>query len=224
MLTWLPSRVCRVLPIAEHRHRRPPGYRHQQIVSRPSSTFLRYRPLISRVREADLTDADFFLEPLDSSLFPNIPSSVEVHNGFASDQARYTTRPSLLALFRIPTKHSQDRDYDPLLRQAGTLRARRVIRHSGRPLSRCGTLTPRRRLPPSPTQREYECASGWIWDASGRESGLCGLGRRQPRRTCDAHKQQGGPYPDLARHVFGLPPSLGRGPHHGLRYMGKLPR
>ncbi|KAH9169449.1 lipase, partial [Lactarius sanguifluus] len=44
---------------------------------------------------ADLTDADFFLESLDSSLFPGVPSSVEVHDGFASEQARYVTVPSL---------------------------------------------------------------------------------------------------------------------------------
>ena len=57
----------------------------------------------------------FFLESLDSSLFPGIPSSVEVHS-FASEQARYATRPSLLTLSLIPTKRSQDRGYDPLLR------------------------------------------------------------------------------------------------------------
>lgn len=44
---------------------------------------------------ADLTDADFFLESLDSSLFPGIPSSVEVHNGFASEQA--STAPTILS-------------------------------------------------------------------------------------------------------------------------------
>ncbi|KAF8259379.1 lipase, partial [Lactarius quietus] len=45
--------------------------------------------------EADLTDADFFLESLDSSLFPGIPSSVEVHSGFASEQA--STAPTILS-------------------------------------------------------------------------------------------------------------------------------
>lgn len=34
-----------------------------------------------------ITDADFFLEPLDSSLFPGVSSGVEAHNGFAGDQA-----------------------------------------------------------------------------------------------------------------------------------------
>lgn len=38
--------------------------------------------------EADLTDTDFFLTSLDSSLFPGVSSSVEVHNGFASEQAK----------------------------------------------------------------------------------------------------------------------------------------
>jgi len=36
---------------------------------------------------ADLTDADFFLGSLDSSLFPGLSSSIEVHSGFASEQA-----------------------------------------------------------------------------------------------------------------------------------------
>ncbi|KAN0132755.1 alpha/beta-hydrolase [Lactarius tabidus] len=44
---------------------------------------------------ADLTDADFFLESLDPSLFPGIPASVEVHNGFASEQA--STAPTILS-------------------------------------------------------------------------------------------------------------------------------
>ncbi|KAI9458355.1 lipase [Lactarius psammicola] len=52
---------------------------------------------------ADLTDANFFLESLDPSLFPGVPSSVEAHNGFASEQARYVTRPPLVVL-HIPTK------------------------------------------------------------------------------------------------------------------------
>ncbi|KAI0062860.1 alpha/beta-hydrolase [Artomyces pyxidatus] len=37
---------------------------------------------------ADLTDADFFLGNLDSSLFPGVPSEVEIHSGFAASQAR----------------------------------------------------------------------------------------------------------------------------------------
>jgi len=44
---------------------------------------------------ADLTDADFILEPLDATLFPGIPSSVEVHDGFASEQA--STAPTILS-------------------------------------------------------------------------------------------------------------------------------
>jgi len=38
-----------------------------------------------------ITDADFFLEPLDSSLFPGVSSGVEAHNGFAGDQADTAT-------------------------------------------------------------------------------------------------------------------------------------
>jgi len=47
--------------------------------------------------EADLTDADFFLEPLDPSLFPGVSSSIEVHNGFQKDQAQ-TATPILAAV------------------------------------------------------------------------------------------------------------------------------
>ncbi|KAI5123192.1 hypothetical protein M0805_003959 [Coniferiporia weirii] len=44
---------------------------------------------------ADLTDADFFKMNLDSSLFPGLSSSIEVHNGFASAQA--DTAPIILS-------------------------------------------------------------------------------------------------------------------------------
>ncbi|KAI9458354.1 lipase [Lactarius psammicola] len=44
---------------------------------------------------ADLTDANFSLKPLDPSLFPGVPSSVEAHNGFASEQA--STAPAILS-------------------------------------------------------------------------------------------------------------------------------
>ncbi|KAF8625011.1 hypothetical protein AX15_005596, partial [Amanita polypyramis BW_CC] len=42
--------------------------------------------------EADATDANAFQENLDSSLFPGVPSSVEVHSGFANDQASTATQ------------------------------------------------------------------------------------------------------------------------------------
>jgi hypothetical protein len=38
--------------------------------------------------EADATDANAFLENLDWSLFPGISSSVQVHSGFANEQAK----------------------------------------------------------------------------------------------------------------------------------------
>ncbi|KAG6381819.1 Alpha/Beta hydrolase protein [Boletus reticuloceps] len=41
--------------------------------------------------EADLTDADFFLTNVDSTLFPGISSDIEVHDGFADDQASTAT-------------------------------------------------------------------------------------------------------------------------------------
>ncbi|KAI0067074.1 lipase [Artomyces pyxidatus] len=43
---------------------------------------------------SDLTDAKFFLASLNETLFPGIDSGVEVHNGFASQQA--STAPAIL--------------------------------------------------------------------------------------------------------------------------------
>jgi hypothetical protein len=127
----------------------------------------------------------------------------------------------LLALLRTPTKPSQHRAHDSLLRQADTLTARHIVRHSRRSFSRRGACAHRRCLPPPPTL-ECERACGWLWDATCWESGLCELGRQQPRRTCDTHQQRGGPDPDCARQVLGLRPRLGRGPHYGLWHLGKL--
>ncbi|KAN0132756.1 lipase [Lactarius tabidus] len=44
---------------------------------------------------ADLTDAEIVRKSLDSSLFPGISSSVEVHSGFANEQA--STAPTILS-------------------------------------------------------------------------------------------------------------------------------
>ena len=38
--------------------------------------------------EAIATDLDAFQEKLDSTLFPGVSSSVEVHSGFAKEQAK----------------------------------------------------------------------------------------------------------------------------------------
>jgi len=38
-----------------------------------------------------VTDSNFFLVPLDSTLFPGLSSSIEVHNGFAAEQAKTAT-------------------------------------------------------------------------------------------------------------------------------------
>ncbi|EDR15374.1 uncharacterized protein LACBIDRAFT_301626 [Laccaria bicolor S238N-H82] len=48
--------------------------------------------------ETDATDADVVLEPLDSTLFPGISSSIEVHSGFAFEQAKTAT--TILAAVR----------------------------------------------------------------------------------------------------------------------------
>ncbi|KAH9074973.1 lipase class 3 family protein [Lactarius deliciosus] len=54
-----------------------------------------------------LIDIDLILESLDSPLFPGVPSSVKVHDGFASEQAKYVTRSPLSLLFRTPTTNSR---------------------------------------------------------------------------------------------------------------------
>lgn len=40
---------------------------------------------------ADLTDIDIIKEDPDPSIFPGIASGTQIHNGFASEQARYAT-------------------------------------------------------------------------------------------------------------------------------------
>ncbi|KAH9055743.1 lipase class 3 family protein [Lactarius vividus] len=52
-----------------------------------------------------LTDINLLREPLDSSLFPGVPSSVEVHDGFASEQAR-TASAILSAVQQTLSAHS----------------------------------------------------------------------------------------------------------------------
>ena len=38
--------------------------------------------------EAVATDADIFLESLDTTLFPGVSSSIKAHSGFANEQAK----------------------------------------------------------------------------------------------------------------------------------------
>ncbi|KAF5352086.1 hypothetical protein D9758_009374 [Tetrapyrgos nigripes] len=41
--------------------------------------------------ESLVTDSEFFLEPLDATLFPGVSSSIKAHNGFADEQAKTAT-------------------------------------------------------------------------------------------------------------------------------------
>jgi hypothetical protein len=52
-----------------------------------------------------ITDADFFLTPLDSALFPGVSSGVEVHNGFGGDQTD-TATDILAAVQQAIAEHS----------------------------------------------------------------------------------------------------------------------
>jgi len=51
-----------------------------------------------------ITDADFFLEKLDTTLFPGLSSSIEVHNGFAAEHAKTAT--SVLAAVKTAMQQS----------------------------------------------------------------------------------------------------------------------
>jgi hypothetical protein len=46
------------------------------------------RTFIFSFRLADLIDLDFFLQGLDPTLFPDLPSSIQVHEGFANEHAK----------------------------------------------------------------------------------------------------------------------------------------
>jgi len=72
-------------------HRRPSGHEPNQHVSWPSTdvdadVFLTAEfPALSL---ADLTDLAIFLQGLDPTLFPGVPSSIQVHQGFALEHAK----------------------------------------------------------------------------------------------------------------------------------------
>ena len=43
---------------------------------------------MSGYSESDLTDVDFFLTNLDTTLFPGVSSNVQAHNGFLAEHAK----------------------------------------------------------------------------------------------------------------------------------------
>jgi hypothetical protein len=124
-------------------------------------------------RFADLTDVNFFLEPLDPSLFQGIPSDVEVHNGFAHEQARYV---ALVALTAYACQYNNDtRKYragNPLRRPEYALDARSLVRHRRRPFSRCGACPPRWRLLQPTAPRECDGERDELRHAARREPSI----------------------------------------------------
>jgi predicted lipase len=54
---------------------------------------------------ADLTDGDLILGPLDSTLFPGLSSSIQVHQGFANEHAK-TAQTILAAVLTLLSQHS----------------------------------------------------------------------------------------------------------------------
>jgi hypothetical protein len=124
-------------------------------------------------RFADLTDVDFFLEPLDPSLFRGIPSGVEVHNGFAREQARYAALVALSASHANNDDARKHRVGNPLRRPEHALDERSLVRHRRRPFSRCGARPPRRCLLQPTTSRECDGEGDQLRHAACRESSIC---------------------------------------------------
>jgi hypothetical protein len=144
-LVWA---VCRVLPIVANSHRCASRYRYPKIVR--SSSCLDFFPALDDTylkqlpsRFTDLTDVDFFLEPLDPSLFQGIPSGVGVHNGFAREQARYAALVALRALHVNNDDARKHRVSNPLRRPEYALNERSLVRHRCWPFPRCGACPPR---------------------------------------------------------------------------------
>ncbi|THV02163.1 alpha/beta-hydrolase [Dendrothele bispora CBS 962.96] len=54
--------------------------------------------------ESVLTDSNFFLDGLDSSLFPGVPSSMKIHNGFGDEHAK-TAKDVLAAVQKTLAAH-----------------------------------------------------------------------------------------------------------------------
>ena len=171
---------------------------------------------------ADLTDADFFLDTLDPSLFPGISSGVEVHNGFANEQAKYVT------LFIMTVSHPNDGDKpkdriaNSLCCPRNPLDERHFVRYCRRPLSRRGTRPPRRCFSqPEATQCDGDGIR--LRHAPRREPGFRRFRRQPAGRTRDAREQRERPRPDCARQVLGIPSPVGRDPYTGFWRVGRLP-
>lgn len=64
-----------------------------------------FRPGCHRDSESDLTDVNFALDTLDSTLFPGVSSDVEVHNGFAAEHAK-TAATILTEVKSLMSEHS----------------------------------------------------------------------------------------------------------------------
>ena len=107
-------------------------------------------------RFADLTDIDFFLEPLDPSLFPGIPSGVEAHNGFAREQARYAALVAFGASHANNDDAHKHRARNPLHRPEYALSAKSLVRHRRRPFTRCSARPTRWRLLEPTAPRECD--------------------------------------------------------------------
>ena len=172
---------------------------------------------------ADLTDASIFPEKPNPLLFPGISSGVEVHSGFANEQAKYVTHFFMTISHADNDDEPKDRIGNSLRRQNYSLDERHFVCHRCRPLSRRGTRPPRRGLPqPEDTQ----CGGDGIQlrHAPRREPGFCQFCRQPAGWTRDAREQQGGPHPDCAPHIIWIPSPVGRDPYTGFWRVGRLPR
>jgi hypothetical protein len=184
--------------------------------------------LISHVISSSIPlidDSDFFLQPLDSTLFPGVPSTVKVHNGFADSHAE--SAPAVLAAVKktlakskskkvVVTGHSLGAalaliDTLYLTRQLG---ASAKVRHIGYGL-------PRVSLHLYLYLFHFGVLNTYAF-LTGREPSI-----RQPRRyhaQLGAHQQREGLRTDSAWPIPWFPPPRRRDPHPRGQDLGELPR
>ena len=145
-----------------------------------------------------MTDFDILPEQLDPSLFPGIPQGVEVHSGFANEQARYAVLVAFSALHANNDDARKHRVNDPPLRPKYALDAKYLERHRRRPFSRSGDRPPRWRLlePTAPKECDGECDHLRI--ATRREPSIRQFRRYPAERTRNAREQPGRPDPGPA--------------------------
>ena len=123
------------------------------------------------------------LEPLNSTVFPGIPYSMQVNSDFASEQARYIAHPPLSSVLPTSTetcaaphpRHSPS--FQQTLSEHGASSITVVYHSLGAALS----------LLESVYLQVRGSAGGRLQDAPCWESGICQLSGQKPKRAGDAY-------------------------------------